>query len=86
MLELSNCVKLPPICYTYLRGGNKEVIAIKNGENGYYEVITNATPEQMNSQLPRVPTAAEILAMEAGSMFGWQVPGANPDTYADLNK
>lgn len=30
----------------------------------------------------RIPTAAERQAAQAGSMFGWDVPGANPAKYA----
>ena len=71
--------KLPPRVYAHLLSDPKQVICIKRGESGFFPIATLATPEALNSALSPCPTAAQIEAMMVGSMFGWDVPGANPD-------
>lgn len=55
--------------------------AIFRGVAGYTPVhgLSDATANRLNTRLGVTP--AQIEAMQAGSMFGWEVPGADPDKY-----
>ena len=76
---------LPKKCFSYLESTG-EMIIITKGEKGY--IPTGASGENMT---PREAvdaanktigvTKAQEAAMVAGSMFGWQVPGADPKNY-----
>ena len=76
---------LPDKCFSYLESTG-EMIVITKGEKGY--IPTGASGENMT---PREAvdaanktigvTKAQEAAMVAGSMFGWQVPGADPKNY-----
>lgn len=84
----------PPYCYAVLPSTNK-LIRIKRFEDGYYKFREGeyaSLVEQYNTE--DVDELADILnkyelgvgknvreAMEIGSMFGWNVPGADPDMY-----
>lgn len=75
---------LPTMCFALLPG-TKEVIGIKKGERGYY-TTKDMTPEDVatfNKKLGVTPAQRE--AMLAGSLFGFDVPGANPQLYAEFN-
>ena len=69
--------KLPESCATVDRvtGGT---IIIRFGEAGFHNSPT-VDAEQYNQD--RGITPAQVSAMECGSMFGWEVPGADPDKY-----
>lgn len=74
--------KLPQYCYNRLPS-TKEIIGIERGVPGYTK-ITNLplgidTVEKANELLGVTKGQAE--AMLIGSMFGWHVPGADPDAY-----
>lgn len=82
--------KLPDTCFAILPSSG-EVIGIKAGEMGYVAVTqpNGFTLEELNPGL----TPQQVEAMVAGSMFGWHVPGADPElpaykdlTWADLEK
>lgn len=79
---VATLLKLPEVCFTKNRvtGG---VIGIRRGVMGYYPIVTGATPETLNG--PNV-TKFQIEAMENGSMFGWEVPGADPEWLEALEK
>ncbi|MFT8889668.1 MAG: DUF4316 domain-containing protein [Ethanoligenens sp.] len=69
---------LPEI--SYVRNlSDGQVVAIKRGESGYYPYSTEKTVEELNQTLG--VTKAQAAAMQFGSMFGWDVPGANPAAY-----
>ena len=79
--------KLPEMCYSVLNTTN-EIIVVKRGETGYYP--TNWEPAKdrkaaeewcdlLNERLE--VTKAQRKGMEVGSMFGFDVPGINPDYY-----
>ncbi len=55
------------------------VILIRRGEPGYQPVDTQLRADVLNALLDPVPTPLQIEAMLIGSMFGWDVPGANPE-------
>lgn len=83
---LDTLKKLPPMCATR-NAATGEPIIIKRGVMGYYHspyLRTNEDIKKFNDEL-RV-TDAMREAMECGSMFGWHVPGADPDTYTGGKK
>ena len=51
-------------------------IMVKLGEAGFYTVTTDVKPELLNKV--RGITLQQAAAMLAGSMFGWDVPLADP--------
>jgi len=72
--------KLPPHCYAN-HPVTGEVIYIKRGVKGYWQLKQGDTAEQRNARLEPVPTRAQIEAMSWGSCFGWDLPCADPDNY-----
>ena len=78
--------KLPPLAYIqsdYNQAG-APVIAIKRGEMGFYPIFTHLTADELNAAID--VDKAQAQAMHVGSMFGWDVPGANPDNYTNQNE
>ena len=77
---------LPELCFTVLRSTG-ELIGIKRGESGYYLSDWNTEDRARNQELADESnralgvTDAQRRAMEAGSMFGWDCPGADPAAY-----
>ena len=77
---------LPEQCYSILPGSN-DVIIIKRNEKGYYKTdIPTASKEDARALVDEYNrklgvTKAQEEAMKAGSMFGWNVPGADPKNY-----
>ncbi len=77
---------LPEKCYAVLPSSN-EIITIKHGEDGYFHTDkyghdrahAQAIVDEYNGQLN--VTKAQAAAMLAGSMFGWEVPAADPKNY-----
>lgn len=79
--KLANDRGLPRYCYAYLPT-TKEEIRIDFAEHGYtpYRKQGNGrAAREMNRELGITPAQAE--AMKAGSMFGWNVPAANINSY-----
>ena len=77
---------LPDLCFSILPSTGA-LICIKRGESGYYpsdwdtgDPAQNRELMDYNNQRLGV-TEAQRLAMEAGSMHGWDCPAANPKTY-----
>jgi hypothetical protein len=58
--------------------GAPPVIGIKRGEIGFWPVFTRLAAAELNDGKC---TPAQASAMHAGSMFGWDVPAADPDLY-----
>ena len=88
--------RLPELCYTMVSGNapGERIGIIKRGESGYYltdfdskttskEIVEECVAE-FNKRLGVKPSQVE--AMEIGSMFGWDVPGADPDKFKNLDE
>ena len=77
---------LPEMCFSTLPGTG-ELICIKRGESGYYPSDWNTPDKERNIEIADDAneemgvTPAQRQAMEVGSMFGWDVPGADPTNY-----
>lgn len=77
---------LPDKCYNVLPSGD-EIIIVKKGESGYYHTDkfghdraeAQAIVDECNES--GGVTKAQAAAMLAGSMFGWEVPAADPKNY-----
>lgn len=85
-----NVDKLPEIAYFENAGRTRSydtdapVIAVKRGETGFYPVFTRQTADALNAAAGITP--AQLEAMLAGSMFGFDAPGANPDLYDERGR
>lgn len=72
---------LPEICFAILPATG-EPICIARGESGYQPaaiILDGQDWRKMNEALGITP--AHVEAMIVGSMFGWDVPGADPAEY-----
>lgn len=82
---------LPETCLSTLPGEGKLVV-LKRGETGYYpsdwgtgsKAENKKIAEWHNHQCGISP--AQAMAMQAGSMFGFDIPGADPQWYYDEAK
>lgn len=77
---------LPELAYVENKNGIygvTPIVAVKRGESGYYPIHTQATADEMNAAAG--VTYAQVEAMHAGSMFGWDCKGANPATWAAMD-
>lgn len=70
--------ELPRFCYS-IESSTGATILIKKGEKGYFLTSNQESPQRLNAILGISPAQAE--AMLVGSSFGWNVPGADPNTY-----
>lgn len=77
---------LPEMCFSTLKTTG-ELICIKRGEMGYYPSSWSTPDREENKRLAEYNnetlgvTRAQRIAMEVGSIAGWNVPGADPATY-----
>jgi hypothetical protein len=72
---------LPEHAYSRLLSDPKQVVLIKRGVIGYWpcDGMTGEQADHRNSILGVTP--AQKAAMEAGSIFGWDTPAADPANY-----
>ena len=77
---------LPEVCYSILPSTGDAII-IKHGESGYYRCEYSTEDKAFNREFANDRNAnlgvskAQVEAMLAGSMYGWDVPAANPKSY-----
>lgn len=77
---------LPDKCYAVLPSSD-EIIIVKKGESGYYRTDKyghdRAEALEVASECNERGgvTKAQTAAMLAGSLFGWEVPAADPKNY-----
>ncbi len=82
---------LPVQCQSILPSTG-EIILIDRGENGYRSLhLPNKTPEENRQAVDDYNrkqgiTRAQEAAMSAGSMFGWDVPAADPANYNEMGQ
>lgn len=80
---------LPEVCFSILPS-TSDVIIIKHGESGYYRCEYSTEDKAFNREFANDRNAnlgvskAQVEAMLAGSMYGWDVPAADPKSY-DVN-
>ncbi|MBQ9719636.1 MAG: hypothetical protein IJV64_02970 [Oscillospiraceae bacterium] len=79
---------LPETCLSTMPGTG-ELIVLKRGEKGYYRSEWETGDAERNKQIAddhnraRGLSPAQVEAMRVGSMFGFTVPGADPQRYLD---
>lgn len=82
---------LPEQCYGILPDTG-ELTIVKKGESGYYRTDISMGSKEENRALADEyngklgVSKAQAAAMLVGSMFGWQVPGADPQNYDENGK
>ncbi|MFJ5932236.1 hypothetical protein ACQKOH_20955 [Sphingomonas sp. NPDC092331] len=76
--RIINLALLPEMAATILPGEGTPIV-IKRGEMGYWPMPDGMTVDSINAAFEA--TAPQVAAMSAGSIFGWHVPGANPNIY-----
>ena len=80
--------ELPETCFSILPSSG-QLIVIRCGEHGYYPSEWDTGSREENREIAsshnarRGITDIQEAAMLAGSMFGWNTPGANPQWYLD---
>ncbi len=80
--------ELPETCFSTLPGDGKLII-LKRGEKGYYPSDWETGSKKENKLIADTHNRrcglnpAQVMAMQVGSMFGFDVPGANPQSYLD---
>ena len=86
MAKNFNSSALPEHCYAVLPGSG-QLIEVRRGEKGYYPCAYSTGDREYNKVLANYFNAhegiskAQAAAMLAGSMFGWNVPAADPACY-----
>jgi hypothetical protein len=87
-----NILKLPDHCFSVCNTTGR-VIKLCAGMSGFYDqskyayiqdkakkmMTSEQIAQELNDELGITPAQRE--AMDAGSMWGWEVPGANVDNY-----
>lgn len=73
---------LPTLCLSTNPANGGSLIAIKRGESGYYPIVSSVTADEFNARLNI--TKAQVMAMEIGSCFGWNVPGSYASAHSNL--
>lgn len=76
---LNTLQKLPPMC-AGRHPSDGSAILIKRGVAGYWPARPDFDVDRFNARYNI--SAAQVEAMQIGSMFGWEVPGADPDMHS----
>ena len=84
MKNEKNNYDLPDFCFINGITDESKILMVKYGESGYYP--TEFTGDAMVYNEKIGVTRCQMEAMKTGSMFGWDVPGANPEYVKELFK
>lgn len=76
---MQNKFNLPEFCYGEDPCNSGTIILFKRNVSGYYPTDLKGDFMEFNKTLGVSREEAE--AMKFGSMFGWDVPGANPECH-----
>lgn len=76
---LATLKKLPEICASRSMIDNSPIM-LRRGVIGYYPAPPSLDVDGFNAR--HGVTKAQQDAMEIGSCFGWEVPGADPDNHS----
>ena len=79
---MKNNYNLPDFCFANDNLDESKIIILKYGESGYYPTEYTGDAMVYNGQIG--VTKYEMEAMSAGSMFGWDVPLANPEKWKEI--
>ena len=80
--------ELPDFCLSTLPSSG-QLIILRKGERGYYASEWDTGKREENQNIAREHNRRwgisdiQEAAMSAGSMFGWNLPGADPQWYLD---
>lgn len=72
---------LPEMCFSRVPGTGEPVI-LARGHKGYWPTHPSYDVEELNAY--KNITAAQVTAMTCGSIFGFDVPAADPTHYPDI--
>ena len=70
--------RLPRVCLAN-KAVTGEPIRLLRGVSGYFKVHPSTDVDRFNNE--RGITEAQVEAMMIGSVCGWEVPGADPNTW-----
>ena len=86
MKKLAEERALPLYCYGYLPTTGEEIRIdfATSGYTPYRKLKSDKDVKEINREIGVTPAQAE--AMKVGSMFGWNVPGADPKSYDEKGK
>ena len=86
MKKLAEERGLPLYCYGYLPTTREEIRIdfATSGYTPYRKLKSDKDVKEINREIGVTPAQAE--AMKVGSMFGWNVPGADPKSYDEKGK
>ena len=79
---MKNKFNLPDYCFAEDMVNPGEIIIIRYGESGYHKTEYKGNAMEYNEKIG--VTWAQMQGMITGSMFGWDVPGANPEFHEKL--
>ena len=80
--------ELPDFCFSTIPSTG-QLIILKKGEHGYYASEWDTGNREENQKIAQAHNRRRGIsdiqeaAMSAGSMFGWSLPGADPQWYLD---
>ena len=83
--------ELPAACFSTIPSTG-ELVVLRRGVKGYFRCEDNTEGRAKNQQIADFHNRlddvnpAQLMAMEIGSLSGFDVPGANPQTYLDQAK
>ena len=68
--------------YPYDQADGSDYVAAGKSHTELIDFLKDIVDNTLNKSID--VSKAQRLAMESGAMFGWHVPGANPDAYYNL--